>query len=225
MKRSSSQKNPPRARPVVLVAIAGGSGSGKTWLAAALQRQLGRSAGLLSLDDFYRDLSHLPLARRARTNFDSPAAIDWLTFARALRAIARGETPVLPCYDFAHHTRATRTRRWQRRPIVLVEGLWPWVKPEVRALYALRIYRSAQSDLRYQRRLARDVRHRGRTPDDVARQWQAQVEPMHVRHVAPQRKSAHLVLDAVLTPRDLARLAQHLRTLRHNATRTLSHNK
>jgi uridine kinase len=198
----------------VLVAIAGGSGSGKTWLAAALQRRLGRSAGLISLDDFYRDLSHLPLARRARTNFDSPAAIDWPTFALVLRTIAGGGTPVLPCYDFANHTRTPRTRRWRRRPIVLIEGLWPWVQPRLRGQFALRIYRSTDTDRRYQRRLTRDIKERGRTPDDVERQWHAQVEPMHVRHVAPQRKSAHLVLDAVLTPRDLTRLARHIRTLR-----------
>lgn len=199
---------------VLLVAIAGGSGSGKTWLAAALQRRLGRSAGLLSLDDFYQDLSHLPLARRARTNFDSPAAIDWKTFALVLRAIARGGTPVLPGYNFADHTRAPRTRRWRRRPIVLIEGLWPWVKPRLRGQYALRIYRSTDTDRRYQRRLTRDIKERGRTPDDVERQWNSQVEPMHVRHVAPQRKSAHLVLDAIVTPRELARLACHIRALR-----------
>ena len=213
MKTKKSKTLPPAA-PVVLVAIAGGSGSGKTWLAAALRRRLHPRAGLLSLDDFYRDLAELPVAERARINFDSPAAIDWKLFEASLRAIARGETPILPRYDFAQHTRAPATRRWRRRDIVLIEGLWPWVKPRLRGQYALRIYRSTDTDRRYQRRLTRDIKERGRTPDDVERQWNSQVEPMHVRHVAPQRKSAHLVLDAIVTPRELARLACHIRALR-----------
>jgi uridine kinase len=196
---------------VLLVAIAGGSGSGKTWLAAALRRRLGRDAGLISLDDFYVDLTHLPLAQRAKTNFDAPAAIDWRQFEASLRAIAAGGEPVLPTYDFSHHTRAPRQRRWRRRPIVLVEGLWPWSNPRLRRLFALRIYRMAETDLRYARRLRRDVEHRGRTPADVARQWQAQVEPMYARHVAPQSRTAHLVLGARLSPADLDALAERIR--------------
>jgi uridine kinase len=202
-----------RLRPAVLVAIAGGSGSGKTWLAAALRRRLHPHAGLLSLDDFYRDLSHLPGKARAKSNFDSPAAIDWTLLEATLRAIARGETPSLPRYDFARHTRAPATRRWRRRDIVLIEGLWPWGKPQLRELFALRIYRSVETDLRYTRRLHRDIRHRGRTPDDVERQWTAQVEPMYGRHVAPQLKSADLVLDARLAAVELDALAERIRRL------------
>lgn len=200
--------------PVVLVAIAGGSGSGKTWLARELQRRLEPDAGLISLDDFYCDLSHLPLAERARTNFDSPAAIDWAQFETSLRAIARGETPVLPCYDFTQHTRAPQTQHWQRRPMVLIEGLWPWVEPALRGLFALRIYRQAESEVRYQRRLRRDIQHRGRTPEDVARQWSAQVEPMYDRHVTPQQATADLVLGAKLTPAELGALTVRIRALR-----------
>jgi len=85
MKRRSSTAL--AKRPVTLVAIAGGSGSGKTWLAAALRRRLRGTAALLSIDDFYRDLAHLPPNRRTRVNFDSPAAIDWVAFESALRAI------------------------------------------------------------------------------------------------------------------------------------------
>lgn len=207
-----SGRHPRRGR-VALVAIAGGSGSGKTWLARALQRRLRPHAGLLSLDDFYRDLSHLPLARRARTNFDSPAAIDWRAFGAALRAIRRGEAPVLPRYDFARHTRSSRSRRWRKRRIVVIEGLWPWVKPRLRALFALRIFREAGAGTRFARRLRRDVRERGRTPDDVRRQWDAQVEPSYARHVAPQRASADLVLGAALSPAQVAAVARRLRAL------------
>jgi len=198
---------------VVLVAIAGGSGSGKTWLASALRRRLHPHAGLISLDDFYRDLSHLPLARRARTNFDSPAAIDWKLFAATLRAILAGAAPRLPRYDFAHHTRAARSRRWRRCPIVLIEGLWPWVRPGLRPLFALRIFREVEPRQRYERRLRRDVAHRGRTPAGVARQWRTQVEPMFARHVAPQRRTADVVLGATVSPAEITRLVQRIRRL------------
>jgi len=203
--------------PVVLVAIAGGSGSGKTWLASALRRRLQPHAGVLSLDDFYRDLSHLPIAARRRTNFDSPAAIDWQSFEAILRAIAGGQAPLVPRYDFARHTRALRPRHWRRRNIVLIEGLWPWVKPWLRHLFSLRIYREVETGVRYQRRLRRDIRHRGRSAAAVERQWKAQVEPMHVRHVTAQRKSADLVLGAIVSPVQLAELVQRIRHLRPRA--------
>ena len=202
-------------RRVTLVAIAGGSGSGKTWLADALRRRLRGSAALLSIDDFYRDLSHLTPARRARVNFDSPAAIDWAAFESALRAIADGGAPELPLYDFSRHTRAEQVRRWQPRSIVIIEGLWPWVRSRLRGLFALRLYRAADMELRFARRLHRDVRERGRQPADITRQWRAQVEPMFARHVAPQRRHAHAVLGAKLTAAEISSWARRIRELHH----------
>lgn len=209
----------PRARPaspsaraprVVLVAIAGGSGSGKTWLAQALHRRLGRRAALLSLDDFYRDLGHLPLARRARRNFDRPAAIDWPALAAVLDGIAGGGRPPVPQYDFTRHTRHGRSRRWAPRPVVLVEGLWPWVRPALRERFDLRIYRDAAAALRHERRLERDVRERGRTATSVRRQWRDQVEPMFRLHVAPQRAGAHLVVKGELEEEALEDLSRRI---------------
>lgn len=200
--------------PVVLVAIAGGSGSGKTWLARALRRRLGARAGLLSLDDFYRDLAHLPPARRARMNFDHPGAIDWPALADVLGEIARGGGPRLPRYDFSRHTRHARTRRWRPRPVVLVEGLWPWVRPALRSHFTLRIYREAPAALRHARRLHRDVRERGRTAAAVRRQWREHVQPMFRRHVAPQRAGAHVVLGAELRAADVDALARRILALR-----------
>lgn len=207
----------PVSRRVTLVAIAGGSGSGKTWFAAKLHRRLRGRAARLSLDDFYRDLSHLPPERRARTNFDSPAAIDWRRLGAVLRAIARGEEPELPTYDFSRHTRAPAVRRWRRRSIVIVEGLWPWARAGLRRLFALRLYRSAEADLRLARRLRRDVRERGREPADIHRQWNAHVEPMFARHVVPQRRHAHAILGDRLTAAEVGRWAVHISGL-HTAT-------
>jgi uridine kinase len=210
-------KSAPPARRVTLVAIAGGSGSGKTWLADALRRRLRGAAALLSIDDFYRDLSHLPPARRARINFDSPAAIDWAAFESALRAIADGGAPELPLYDFSRHTRAEQVRRWRPRSIVIIEGLWPWVRSRLRGLFALRLYRATETEVRFARRLQRDVRERGRQPADITRQWRAQVEPMFTRHVAPQCRHAHAVLGAKLTANEIDRWARRIREL-HRGT-------
>lgn len=202
-----------RAPRVVLVAIAGGSGSGKTWLAQALRRRLGRRAALLSLDDFYQDLGHLTPARRARRNFDRPAAIDWAALAAVLDGIAAGGRPPVPRYDFTRHTRHGRSRRWAPRPVVLIEGLWPWVRPALRERFALRIYRDTAAPVRRERRLERDVRERGRTATSVRRQWREQVEPMFRRHVAPQRDRAHVVVGGELEDAALEDLSRRILAL------------
>jgi len=202
-----------RAPRVVLVAIAGGSGSGKTWLAQALRRRLGRRAALLSLDDFYRDLGHLTPARRARRNFDRPAAIDWAALAAVLDGIAAGGRPPVPRYDFTRHTRHGQSRRWTPRPVVLVEGLWPWVRPALRERFDLRIYRDTATPVRRERRLERDTRERGRTATSVRRQWREQVEPMFRRHVAPQRDRAHVVVGGELEDAALADLSRRILAL------------
>lgn len=176
----------------VLIAIAGGSGSGKTWLASELHRRLRPHAGLLSLDDFYRDLSHLEPAAREGQNFDAPGAIDWPLFVACLEGIRAGQPVSLPRYDFTTHTRKPRTRRWQPCPLVIVEGLWPWWRRDLRSLYAWRIYQGCPPEVCLARRIQRDVQERGRTEASVQAQWHRQVHPMFVRFVQPQAASAHL---------------------------------
>lgn len=197
----------------IAIAIAGGSGSGKTWLARAILRRLRPHAALLSLDDFYRDLSDLPPARRERVNFDTPEALDWPLLGECLDGILAGRAVPLPRYDFTSHTRRGTRRRWKPRPIVLLEGLWPWQRPEFRTRFALRIFRDTPVGQRLERRRTRDVRDRGRTADSVDRQWRRQVQPMYRRHVASQRRHAHLVLDAEIDRRGLAELACRIRQL------------
>jgi uridine kinase len=179
---------------VHLIAITGGSGSGKTWLVNKLKRRLGREAGRLSLDDFYRDLSDLPPARRARVNFDDPGAIDWDLFLACLKQIRRGETTRLPRYDFTTHTRHPRPRVWRPKPVVLIDGLWLLHRPELRRIYWLTVYLDCPEQLRLTRRLARDVAERGRSRASGWRQWRSQVKPMHDRWVAPQGQWAQLRL-------------------------------
>jgi uridine kinase len=193
---------------VHLIAITGGSGSGKTWLAKKLKRRLGRSAGLLSLDDFYRDLSALPPRARNQVNFDHPDAIDWDLFRTCLEGIRRGEAVRLPCYDFATHTRSARTRRWQPRAVVVIDGLWLLRHPAIRKLYAHTVFVDCPEELRLARRLARDQAERGRSKASVMRQWRSHVKPMHDAHVAPQARLARQLVTPETAQESPARLSQ-----------------
>lgn len=188
-----------------LIAITGGSGSGKSWLADRLQSKFGSQAARLSLDDFYHDLRNLPRSQRQRVNFDDPEAVDWIHFEAVLRECRSGRATALPRYDFSTHTRGLQDEPWTLRPLVFVDGLWLLHRPGVRALFDLRIFIDCPENLRWQRRLARDVAERGRTPDSVREQFWNTVAPMHNAWVAPQAIWADVILRE---PGDDARLEQ-----------------
>ncbi len=177
-----------------LIAIVGGSGAGKTWLADKFQNALGADAARLSLDDFYKDLSHLPPSQRDRVNFDEPDAIDWPLVQTALLGCSAGRATPTPQYDFATHTRLPHARRFVPAPLVLVEGLWLMWMPGVWHMFDLKIFLDCPAQLRLERRLARDVDARGRTSYSVRKQFWETVAPMHDRHVAPQARWSDIIL-------------------------------
>ena len=177
-----------------LIAVAGGSGSGKTWFAGQLLESFGARAGRISLDDFYCDQSHVPPAERDRINFDHPSAIDWPLFERTLAMIGRGEPAWLPIYDFATHTRRVEAREWQPRSLVFLDGLWLLRRAALRRRYRLSIFIDCPEAVRRERRLRRDLCERGRSAASVAAQFDQHVAPMHRRFVAPQIRLADLVL-------------------------------
>ena len=201
-----------RVRPQ-FVAIVGGSGSGKTWLADRLQSELGLLAGRISLDSFYRDLSHRPFARRARVNFDHPRSIDWTLFIETLRRCNEEKKVPLPRYDFATHTRSKRSLSWQRRPLILVDGLWLLSRPLLRRMFALTLFLDCSEPLRLQRRIRRDVIQRNRTRASVREQFVQSVLPMHRRFVQPQRELAGVVLKRAPSRKQIASLARRIRSL------------
>lgn len=192
------------------VAIVGGSGSGKTWLADRLASSLGKVAGRLSLDDFYQDRSHLTLAQRKRINFDHPRAIDWTRFLTALRALKRGRSARVPKYDFTRSTRAKQCQVCHPRPVLLIDGLWLLRHPQARRLMDHSIYLQCPARLRLERRLNRDAAERARTSAYVRHQFRTHTEPMHRRFVEPQAQRAEVVLSSPLSNADVRSLGNRI---------------
>jgi uridine kinase len=197
----------------VLVAIAGGSGSGKTWLTHQLELALGPGVVRLCLDSFYLDRSHLTPARRARLNFDHPRAIDWACLEKALAALLAGHPATVPVYDFKTHARRARLQRVLPQPLILLEGLWPLKRRAIRRLADFSIFLSCPSSLRLRRRIQRDQAARGRTRSSIEQQFRDSVEPMHLKLVVPQQKQADLVFTRTCGPRHVRRLAAKIRKL------------
>jgi uridine kinase len=180
--------------PARLVAITGGSGAGKTWLADRLQHLFGDQAGRIMQDSFYRDRSHLPAAERARQNFDHPDALDWDCFRDTLAAVAAGREARVPAYDFGTHCRRPGAEPLAPKPVMIVDGLWLLHRPEVRRLFSLGIFLHCPEDERLRRRTVRDTAERGRTVDSVQQQFTETVAPMHRLFVDPQARPAALVI-------------------------------
>lgn len=180
--------------PPVVLGIAGCSGSGKTTLACELARTLG--AVHFHLDNYYRDLSHLPLAERALENFDDPAIIESPLLAAHIAALARGESIERPVYDFATYCRIPgQTETVEAGAFLIVEGIFALYYPELLPLYHLRVYVDTPDELCYERRLKRDIEQRGRTPESVLRQYEATVRPAGLAFVRPTAANADLSID------------------------------
>ena len=193
-------------KPPLFVAIVGGSGSGKSWLAERLQARL-RMATRLSLDDFYRDRSHLPAKRRAQINFDNPAAIDWNLFHRVLANLLNSGNAHLPSYDFTTHSRRKGLKILKPKPIILVDGLWLLRRPAIRRFFGVRIFLDCPWRTRLRRRIRRDLLSRGRTRASIIKQFHTTVEPMHARYVTPQIHWADTVLKGNWGEREARQLA------------------
>lgn len=180
-------------RPLI-IGVVGGSGSGKTTVARAIQQAMDVSAAFLDQDGYYKDLAHLTLEERKRINFDHPDSIDTDLLVLQLEQLARGEPIDKPTYDFAAHTRATARVRVEPNPIVLVDGILLFADRRLRDLFDIKVYVDVADDVRFIRRLERDVVERGRTMSDVIRQYLTTVRPMHLEFVEPSKRYADVIL-------------------------------
>jgi uridine kinase len=191
---ASSRFIPGRHRPFV-VAVAGGSGSGKSTLVRALVETLGpERVTVIEQDHYYRDRSDLSPSERRRINYDHPDAIDEALLLDHLQALVSGAAVDRPVYDFTRHARAPDAVRLGARPCLIVEGILVLASAPLRALMDLKLFVDTDPDVRFIRRLLRDVEERGRTPADVIEQYLATVRPMHLQFVEPSRRHADLIL-------------------------------
>jgi uridine kinase len=180
--------------PPAVIGIAGASGSGKTTLAAELAREL--EGVHFPLDNYYRDLSHLPLAERARQNFDDPSLIESSLLAAHVAALTRNEAIERPLYDFSTYIRIPRqTETVRAGGVVLVEGLFALYNAELLPLYQLRVYVDTPDEVCFERRLKRDTEQRGRTAESVRRQYESTVRPSSIQYVRPSAVNADVTVD------------------------------
>jgi uridine kinase len=178
-----------------VIGIAGGTGSGKTTVARRIYESLHLdSAVFLDQDSYYRDLAHLPLEERRQLNFDHPDALDNELLVQHLRALVERRPIAKPTYDFIAHTRAEATISVEPRDIVLVEGILLFVEPRLRDLFDLKIFVDAEADVRFIRRLRRDIEVRGRSLESVIEQYLSTVRPMHFEFVEPSKRWADVIL-------------------------------
>jgi uridine kinase len=177
----------------LVLGVAGCSGSGKTTLAQELAREL---RGIhFQIDHYYRDLSHMSLAERGAQNFDHPDQIESTLLIAQLEQLAAGQAIAQPRYDFATHTRLPGIQeRIEATDCIVVDGIFALHYPGLRAIYDFGIYVEAPDEVCYARRLARDIRERGRTEASVAEHYAATVRPMAERYVRPSASFADLVV-------------------------------
>lgn len=184
----------PDGRPL-FVGVAGGSGSGKTTVVERIMGGLAPNpVTLIHHDAYYRDYGHLDLEERAAINFDHPDSLETSLLIEHLDDLACGRTVELPLYDFKTHTRVERTQAASPTPVVIVDGILILADREIRRRLDIKIFVDTDADIRFIRRLQRDIEHRGRTLDSVVRQYLRTVRPMHVDFVEPSRRYADVIV-------------------------------
>lgn len=180
---------------VLLIGIAGGSGSGKTTFSRELQARLGEeNCAILAQDSYYIDQSDRFLGDGENVNFDHPESLDFALLARHLSALKHGSGVSVPVYDFPTHKRLAESVPFPPRRVILLDGTLILSQPEIRARLDESVFIEAPEDVRFDRRLKRDVAERGRHPDGVLKQFVRQVKPMHDLYVEPSKSHAHTLV-------------------------------
>ena len=179
----------------VLIGVAGGSGSGKTTFSQTILDRVGRDRiAYLQHDSYYCDRASLPLAERARINYDHPNSLETDLLVKQLKELRNRRAIDVPIYDFAQHVRQTETRRVEPCPIILIEGILIFADRALREMFDVKIFVDTDSDIRFIRRLQRDIAERGRTMDSVVDQYKETVRPMHLDFVEPSKRYADLII-------------------------------
>lgn len=179
----------------MIIGICGGTGSGKSTLTRKIVEALSPdTAVVLCHDSYYKDHSELSLEDRARLNFDHPDAIETPLLVQHLRRLRAGEAIDLPSYDFSTHRRVAEVTRVEPRPAIILEGILILENAALRELTDIKIFVDTDSDIRFMRRLKRDINKRGRTMESVVEQYMATVRPMHMEFVEPSKRFADVII-------------------------------
>lgn len=185
---------PEQNKPLV-IGIAGGTGSGKTTVTNVILQRVGaQHIALLPHDAYYRDVRNLTLAERERINYDHPDSLETDLLVQHILQLKNWQPVELPVYDFTTHSRTNRTIHIEPRQVILVEGILIFYEPELRPLFDVKIYVDTDADIRFIRRLQRDIIERGRTTESVINQYLATVRPMHLEFVEPSKRYADVII-------------------------------
>ena len=181
---------------ITVLGIAGGTGSGKTYAVKSLLNEYPQNSVLaISMDSYYKDLSHINYEKRIEQNFDHPDSIDINLLKKHLEQASKGDKINIPIYDFINHVRLGETISISNAEIIIVEGIFALHFSQLRKLYTLKLFIDTPENIRLERRLVRDIRERGRTIKSIKDQYNSTVLPMHIKYVEPSKVFSDLILD------------------------------
>mgnify|MGYP000282045008 FL=1 len=180
----------------LIIGIAGGSASGKSSISAQLKERYEQSGSVVIIrqDDYYKDQSEKTMEERVKTNYDHPFAFDNDLLVENLQSLLKGEEIKKPIYDFVNHTRSSKTEVVKPSDVIVLEGLFILEEEKLRSLCDMKLFVDTDADVRFIRRLIRDVKERGRTLDSVVEQYQTTVRVMHNLFVEPSKRYADVII-------------------------------
>lgn len=183
-------------KETIFIGIAGGSASGKTSIAQNMYEYFkgSHTIKIIKHDDYYKDQSHMTMEQRVKTNYDHPLAFDTDLLVQHLQALKKGAIIEKPTYDFVQHNRSDVIEQIAPRDVFILEGLFILTEPQIREMCDILVYVDTDADIRFIRRLRRDVEQRGRSLDSVCNQYMQTVRPMHQQFVEPSKRFAHIII-------------------------------
>lgn len=200
---------------MITIGVYGGTGSGKTTIVSQIVSEFPTSEiQVISQDSYYKDTSHLTFDERCALNFDHPDAIDFPLLYQHVNSLKNGENIEQPVYSFETHNRTKETVTVVPKKILIIEGILILNYPKLRSLFDLKIFIDAESDMRMERRVSRDISERGRTPEEVLTRYLNTLKPMHKQFIEPMKVHADITLENHQnTPLNLSELIDKIKTL------------
>jgi len=178
----------------VIIGISGGTGSGKTTITEAIEKEIGDEITLIPQDAYYKSFSHLSLEERHKINFDHPDSFDTELLIKHMKLLKDMIPVYMPCFDYTIHLRTTKTILKKPTKIIILEGILIFENKKLRDLMDIKIFVDTDADIRILRRISRDMKERGRSLDSIIHQYQDSVRPMHIKFVEPSKRFADVII-------------------------------